>query len=60
MGARFVQGRDSDFNYDLVDSDETWDTEEDQEALDDYVEQEKPQWAVDVSKLQGETGVQDY
>lgn len=64
MEMRFLKGADYDFDYQTVDeNDEYDDWSEEQER---YFDEEKPEWVVDdnegnpESKLQGETGVQDY
>lgn len=65
MGLRFMRGDDDDFDYKAVDENDEYDdwTEE----QDKYFEDEEPEWVVDDargdearSRLQGETGVQDF
>jgi len=65
MGLRFMRGDDTDFDYKTVDENDEYDdwTEE----QDKYFEDEEPEWVVDDtrgddarSRLQGETGVQDF
>ncbi|OXV11779.1 hypothetical protein Egran_00459 [Elaphomyces granulatus] len=64
MEMRFLKGADYDFDYQTVDENEEYDDwSEEQER---YFDEEKPEWVVDdnegnpESKLQGETGIQDY
>lgn len=65
MGLRFMRGDDDDFDYKAVDENDEYDdwTEE----QDKYFEDEEPEWVVGdahgddaQSRLQGETGVQDF
>jgi hypothetical protein len=65
MGLRFMQGNDSDFEYKDVDENEEYDDHSDK--VDQYFEDEEPEWVVDNTRgedaranLQGETGVQDF
>ena len=65
MGLRFMRGDDPDFDYKTVDENEEYDDLS--EELDEYFENEEPEWMVGDSrgedareKLQGETGVQDF
>jgi hypothetical protein len=65
MGLRFMQGNDPDFDYKDVDDNEEYDDHSDK--VDQYFEDEEPEWVVDNStgedarpSLQGETGVQDF
>ncbi|KAH7308549.1 coiled-coil domain-containing protein [Stachybotrys elegans] len=57
---RFVDGKDDDFDYALVDGNEDYDQVERQEAQDAWFEDEKPEWEADGRERQGETGVQDF
>ncbi|KNG87971.1 hypothetical protein ANOM_004564 [Aspergillus nomiae NRRL 13137] len=65
MGLRFIRGEDHDFDYATVDENDDYDDwNEEQER---YFDDEEPEWIVegtsggDVrSRLQGETGVQDF
>jgi hypothetical protein len=65
MEMRFVRGADDEFDYSVVDQNEEYDDwNEEQER---YFEDEEPEWMVEPdqeghinSKLQGETGVQDF
>ncbi|CAI7657926.1 unnamed protein product [Penicillium bialowiezense] len=65
MGLRFMQGNDPDFDYKTVDENEEYD--DDSDKVDQYFEDEEPEWVVDDTRgenartnLQGETGVQDF
>ncbi|KAJ5165176.1 Protein of unknown function DUF2052 coiled-coil [Penicillium coprophilum] len=65
MGLRFMQGHDSDFDYNTVDKNEDYDDHSD--TQDQYFEDEEPEWVVDDTRgddarpnLQGETGIQDF
>ncbi|KAI9685166.1 MAG: hypothetical protein M1822_004753 [Bathelium mastoideum] len=69
MSARFLNGKDVDFNYTAVDEDSEWDDHEEEERrrMDDWFDDEEPSWGTpgsgdeQVEKvLTGETGVQDY
>lgn len=66
MRKRFVEGRDGDFEYESVDEEERYDdkAEEDREALDQYLEDEKPAFVDSEGRekedLEGETGIQDF
>ncbi|CAI7592870.1 uncharacterized protein N7487_000613 [Penicillium crustosum] len=65
MGLRFMQGNDSDFDYNTVDQNDDYDDHTDEQ--DQYFEDEEPEWVVDGTQgddarpnLQGETGIQDF
>ncbi|KAJ5804216.1 uncharacterized protein N7518_000519 [Penicillium psychrosexuale] len=65
MGLRFMQGNDSDFDYETVDQNDDYDDHSDEQ--DQYFEDEEPEWVVDGTcedgarpNLQGETGIQDF
>ncbi|KGO68881.1 Protein of unknown function DUF2052, coiled-coil [Penicillium italicum] len=65
MGLRFMQGNDSDFDYETVDQNDDYDDHTDEQ--DQYFEDEEPEWVVDGThgddarpNLQGETGIQDF
>jgi hypothetical protein len=65
MGLRFMRGDDPDFDYKTVDDNDEYDDRT--EEQDQYFEDEEPEWVVDDvrgddarSRLQGETGVQDF
>jgi hypothetical protein len=60
-----VQGNDSDFDYTTVDENDELDDWSDKQN--EYFEDEEPEWVVDNtrgedarSRLQGETGIQDF
>lgn len=65
MTLRFLRGEDTDFDYATVDeNDEYDDWNEEQEK---YFDNEEPEWVVEgtdsgdvTSRLQGETGIQDF
>lgn len=65
MEMRFIRGGDTDFDYKLVDENDDYDDwSEEQER---YFDEETPEWLVEGdqtgeadSKLQGETGIQDF
>jgi hypothetical protein len=65
MEMRFLRGGDTDFDYKIVDEcDEYDDWNEEQER---YFDEEIPEWLVEsdregdtATKLQGETGIQDF
>ncbi|KAK5999062.1 hypothetical protein PT974_01450 [Cladobotryum mycophilum] len=63
---RFVQGRDDEFDYSVVDTNDDLDVEARNEAEDAWFDQEDPGWASDESpsdytyKKEGETGIQDF
>ena len=65
MTLRFLRGEDTDFDYATVDeNDEYDDWNEEQEK---YFDDEEPEWVVEgtdsgdvTSRLQGETGIQDF
>lgn len=65
MTLRFIRGEDRDFDYTTVDENDDYDDwNEEQER---YFDEEEPEWIVegtsgdDVrSRLQGETGIQDF
>lgn len=64
MGLRFMRGEDRDFDYKTVDENDEYDDLT--EAQDQYFDDEEPEWVVQVddddiqSRLQGETGIQDF
>jgi hypothetical protein len=62
MEMRFLKGADYDFEYHTVDDNDEYDDWN--EAQEHYFEEEDPEWLLDgnqgASKLQGETGVQDF
>ncbi|PKY06668.1 hypothetical protein P168DRAFT_316657 [Aspergillus campestris IBT 28561] len=64
MTMRFLRGEDDDFDYTAVDENDEYDDWSD--VQDQYFDDEEPEWAVeggeaDVrSRLQGETGIQDF
>lgn len=64
MTMRFLRGEDDDFDYTVVDENDEYDDWSD--VQDRYFDDEEPEWAVeggeaDVrSRLQGETGIQDF
>lgn len=63
MTCRFVQGKDEDFDYDLVDQDDNLDVEERREAQEKWFEEEEPGWANGANKRgrsEMETGIQDF
>lgn len=65
MEMRFLKGADYDFDYKTVDENDEyddWGVEQER-----YFEEEEPEWIIDEangsdpkSKLQGETGIQDF
>lgn len=64
MGLRFTRGEDSGFDYKTVDENDEYDDLS--EAQDEYFEDQEPEWMVEdgdgdiQSRLQGETGIQDF
>lgn len=63
MEFRFLQGKDTDFDYAKVDEDDSLDVLERQEKEDKYFEDEEPEWAngaKENEKSDGETGIQDF
>lgn len=62
---RFVHGRDTEFDYELVDEDESLDVLGSKDAEDKWFDEEEPSW-VDDSEApakdarEGETGIQDF
>jgi len=63
MAARFVQGRDTDFDYEQVDANDEYDDRALQEeaAEERYFAAESPDNVLDEQRpLEGESGVQDY
>ena len=65
MGLRFMRGDDRGFDYKTVDENDEYDDLN--EAQEEYFDNEEPEWIVegadgdDVrSRLQGETGIQDF
>lgn len=64
MGLRFIRGEDYNFDYKTVDENDEYDDLS--EAQDQYFEEEEPEWMVEGSdedvrsRLQGETGIQDF
>jgi len=65
MEIRFLKGADYDFDYKTVDENDEYDDWN--EAQERYFDEEEPEWLVDdagreqdSSKLQGETGIQDF
>ncbi|KAL5343490.1 coiled-coil domain-containing protein-domain-containing protein [Aspergillus crustosus] len=65
MTMRFLRGEDDDFNYTGVDGNEEYDDLS--EEQDRYFDDEEPEWLIEsgegddiASRLQGETGVQDF
>jgi len=63
MAARFVQGRDTDFDYEQVDANDEYDDRALQEeaAEERYFAAESPDNVLNEQKpLEGESGVQDY
>ncbi|KAL0937868.1 coiled-coil domain-containing protein-like protein [Colletotrichum truncatum] len=61
---RFVHGKDSDFDYNQVDSNDEYDAMERRDAEEAWFDAEDPSWASDVAssgkQKQGETGIQDF
>lgn len=58
---RFIRGDDVDFDYSIVDSDESLDVLEQQDAEEAWFDDEEPQWASDrYGGTIGETGEQDF
>ncbi|KAK9448507.1 coiled-coil domain-containing protein-domain-containing protein [Limtongia smithiae] len=57
---RFLEGRDTDADYDAVDFNADWDDLEQlsRDMQDDYFDAEEP--SIDIVELHGETGVQDF
>ena len=65
MSTRFMEGKDRDFDYGLVDDKEEWDDwqEEARQEEERYFNDETPEWFVENGEgesLRGETGVQDF
>lgn len=63
MEMRFLQGRDTDFDYADVDGMEEYDVIERREAEEDWFEEEEPEWVEGVKergRLESETGIQDF
>lgn len=66
---RFVRGGDEDFDYDVVDFDDSYDVMERRDAQDAWFEEEDPDWVSEPEdaelgnqrqKRTGETGIQDF
>lgn len=64
MGLRFMRGEDDNFDYKTVDENDEYDDWS--EAQEQYFDDEEPEWMVEgddgdiQSRLQGETGIQDF
>lgn len=57
---RFVQGRDEEFEYTVVDENEEYDDVARREAQEEWFDEEEPTRADEAAPLEGETGVQDF
>ena len=64
MELRFLEGRDEDFEYSVVDRSEEYDDRRAEEREDEekWFDEEDPQWVTDLTEkhIEGETGVQDF
>ena len=61
MERRFLDGKDEDFDYQVVDEDEGLDRDlEERERQEEWFEAEQADGGGNVKKLEGETGVQDF
>jgi hypothetical protein len=64
MERRFLQERDVDFEYELVDEDDRYDDVKEEERVEEekWFEEESPDWVdkEEERELVGETGVQDF
>ncbi|KAK9464188.1 coiled-coil domain-containing protein-domain-containing protein [Lipomyces oligophaga] len=62
MTIRFLNGHDTDIDYNNIDYSETWDdyNQITRDCQDQYFDSEQPSWIVDETELTGQTGIQDY
>ncbi|KAL7789090.1 coiled-coil domain-containing domain-containing protein [Trichoderma ceciliae] len=63
LEARFVEGLDEDFEYEIVDNNDVYDTMARRDAEEAWFDEEEPSWADGDSQFPvklGETGVQDF
>ncbi|KAI9672628.1 MAG: hypothetical protein M1831_000063 [Alyxoria varia] len=62
MRKRFMQGRDGQFDYRIVDENDEWDDWEakTREKQDEYFDGEEPEWADEEKQVTGQTGIQDF
>lgn len=61
MTLKFLRGEDQDFEYEVVDESEEWDSIERRENEERWFEEEEPEWVGEGDPVKrGETGVQDF